>query len=115
MEWQTRLAMLSAHVSSLGALQLLTIASLGLCAVLGTAMALQTRRHAQLRRELSMSAGSTAAEAQPAFDSHSLEGLGLSPIDRVFPLAAARAAHERSESGRARGKIVLELGSGPTP
>lgn len=30
-------------------------------------------------------------------------------IDRVFPLDQARRAHERSESERARGKIVLDL------
>lgn len=30
-------------------------------------------------------------------------------IDQTFPLAEARAAHERSESGRARGKIVLQV------
>lgn len=33
---------------------------------------------------------------------------GLSPrIEREFPLEAASAAHERSESGRVRGKLVL--------
>jgi NADPH:quinone reductase-like Zn-dependent oxidoreductase len=31
-------------------------------------------------------------------------------IDRVFPLEQVREAHERSESERARGKIVLEVG-----
>lgn len=30
-------------------------------------------------------------------------------IDRVYPLADAAQAHERSESGRARGKIVLQV------
>ncbi|MEJ2793470.1 NADP-dependent oxidoreductase [Iodobacter sp. LRB] len=30
-------------------------------------------------------------------------------IDSVFPLAGAALAHERSESGRARGKIVLQV------
>ncbi|WP_293937543.1 NADP-dependent oxidoreductase [Iodobacter sp.] len=30
-------------------------------------------------------------------------------IDSVFPLAQAALAHERSESGRARGKIVLQI------
>ncbi|MFO0891338.1 MAG: NAD(P)-dependent alcohol dehydrogenase [Isosphaeraceae bacterium] len=31
-------------------------------------------------------------------------------IDRVYPLEQVREAHERSESERARGKIVLDLG-----
>jgi len=31
-------------------------------------------------------------------------------IDRVYPLDQARAAHDRSESERTRGKIVLEIG-----
>jgi alcohol dehydrogenase len=30
-------------------------------------------------------------------------------IDRVYPLAEARAANDYSESERARGKIVLEI------
>ncbi len=30
-------------------------------------------------------------------------------IDSVFPLSEARAAHEKSETGRAKGKIVLEV------
>jgi NADPH:quinone reductase-like Zn-dependent oxidoreductase len=30
-------------------------------------------------------------------------------MDSVFPLAQARAAHTRSETGRAKGKIVLEV------
>jgi NADPH:quinone reductase-like Zn-dependent oxidoreductase len=30
-------------------------------------------------------------------------------IDSVFPLSDARAAHEKSETGRAKGKIVLEV------
>ena len=33
-------------------------------------------------------------------------------IDSVFPLAQAALAHERSESGRARGKIVLQVAQG---
>jgi NADPH:quinone reductase-like Zn-dependent oxidoreductase len=31
-------------------------------------------------------------------------------IDRVFPLAQAAEAHAYSESGRARGKLVLRVG-----
>jgi len=31
-------------------------------------------------------------------------------IDRVFPLAEARAAHERMERGDQFGKIVLRIG-----
>ena len=38
------------------------------------------------------------------------EGKLKAIIDRVYPLEQARAAHERSETGRARGKIVLEIG-----
>ncbi len=30
-------------------------------------------------------------------------------IDSVFPLAEAAKAHERGETGRARGKIVLQV------
>ena len=30
-------------------------------------------------------------------------------IDSVFPLSEARAAHEKSQTGRAKGKIVLEV------
>ncbi len=30
-------------------------------------------------------------------------------IDSVFPLAETRAAHEKSQTGRAKGKIVLEV------
>ena len=30
-------------------------------------------------------------------------------IDSVFPLSQTRAAHEKSETGRAKGKIVLEV------
>jgi NADPH:quinone reductase-like Zn-dependent oxidoreductase len=34
-------------------------------------------------------------------------------IDSVFPLAEARAAHERLESGEQFGKILLSIGSDP--
>jgi NADPH:quinone reductase-like Zn-dependent oxidoreductase len=30
-------------------------------------------------------------------------------IDKEFPLAQAKAAHEYSETGRARGKIILRV------
>ena len=30
-------------------------------------------------------------------------------IDSVFPLSEARAAHTKSQTGRAKGKIVLEV------
>ncbi len=30
-------------------------------------------------------------------------------IDSVFPLSEVRAAHEKSQTGRAKGKIVLEV------
>jgi NADPH:quinone reductase-like Zn-dependent oxidoreductase len=30
-------------------------------------------------------------------------------IDSVFPLSEARAAHAKSQTGRAKGKIVLEV------
>lgn len=37
------------------------------------------------------------------------EGRYRAVLDRRFPLAEVRAAHEYSESGRARGKITLEM------
>lgn len=48
-------------------------------------MALLSVRHARLRRELALTSGSMAPESQPALDAHALQGIGLSPIDRVFP------------------------------
>ena len=30
-------------------------------------------------------------------------------VDSVFPLSEARAAHDKSQTGRAKGKIVLEV------
>lgn len=40
-----------------------------------------------------------------------IEAGSLRPVmDQVFPLEEIVAAHERSESGRARGKIVIEMG-----
>jgi NADPH:quinone reductase-like Zn-dependent oxidoreductase len=38
------------------------------------------------------------------------EGLLKPTVETVLPLAEARRAHELSESGRARGKIVLQIG-----
>src|SRR5690606_10040207 len=37
------------------------------------------------------------------------EGRYRAVLDRRFPLAEVRAAHEYSETGRARGKITLEM------
>lgn len=90
MELQARLGMLAAHAASLSALQWLTIISLLLCIVLVTAMSMQTRRHTQLRRELAIGGAAGPPSSQPSFDAHSLEGLGLAPIDRVFPRRPAQ-------------------------
>jgi zinc-binding alcohol dehydrogenase/oxidoreductase len=50
----------------------------------------------------------TRADFEGAYD---LVAAGATPvIDSVFPLAEARAAHERLESGEQFGKIVLEIG-----
>jgi zinc-binding alcohol dehydrogenase/oxidoreductase len=49
----------------------------------------------------------TRADFEGAYD---LVAAGATPIvDSVFPLAEARAAHERLESGQQFGKIVLEM------
>ncbi len=53
----------------------------------------------------------TRADFEGAYD---LVAAGATPIvDSVFPLAEARAAHERLESGGQFGKIVLSIGSDP--
>jgi zinc-binding alcohol dehydrogenase/oxidoreductase len=50
----------------------------------------------------------TRADFEGAYD---LVAAGATPvIDSVFPLAEARAAHERLESGEQFGKILLEIG-----
>jgi NADPH:quinone reductase-like Zn-dependent oxidoreductase len=38
-----------------------------------------------------------------------LSGRAKPTVDTTFPLSAARAAHERLESGTQLGKIVLEI------
>jgi NADPH:quinone reductase-like Zn-dependent oxidoreductase len=53
----------------------------------------------------------TRADFEGAYD---LVAAGATPvIDSVLPLAEARAAHERMESGEQFGKIVLSIGSDP--
>ncbi|MFG2042812.1 NADP-dependent oxidoreductase [Dactylosporangium sp. NPDC048998] len=47
----------------------------------------------------------TLAEAAALF----AEGRFTMPVDRTFPLAEAAAAHDLSESGHVRGKVVLTL------
>mgnify|MGYP001068505836 CR=1 FL=1 len=49
----------------------------------------------------------THADFEGAYD---LVAAGAKPvIDKVFPLAEARAAHERLESGQQFGKILLAI------
>ena len=49
----------------------------------------------------------TRADVEGAYD---LVAAGATPvIDTVFPLAEARAAHERLEAGEQFGKILLEV------
>jgi NADPH:quinone reductase-like Zn-dependent oxidoreductase len=63
---------------------------------------------------LSSTGGSSAADT-PAFDGLALaaalaeQGRFTVPIAAVFPLEQAAAAHELSESGHTRGKIVLSV------
>jgi NADPH:quinone reductase-like Zn-dependent oxidoreductase len=52
----------------------------------------------------------TPADFQGAFDLV-VAGKALPVVDRVFPLADARAAHERLEAGEQFGKIVLSIPS----
>ena len=50
----------------------------------------------------------TAADFQGAYDLIA-DGKARPVVDRVFPLAEARAAHERLERGDQFGKIVLRI------
>ena len=53
----------------------------------------------------------TLEDFEAAYD---LVAAGATPIvDSIFPLAEARAAHERLESGEQFGKIVLSIGPDP--
>ncbi|MBA2513818.1 MAG: zinc-binding dehydrogenase, partial [Solirubrobacterales bacterium] len=50
----------------------------------------------------------TKADFEGAYDLVA-SGRALPVVDRVFPLAEARAAHERMEAGEQLGKIVLAI------
>ncbi|HZT45252.1 MAG TPA: zinc-binding dehydrogenase [Gaiellaceae bacterium] len=57
--------------------------------------------------------GSTMGTRADFEGAYELVAAGATPvIDSVFPLAEARAAHERLEAGEQFGKILLEIGSG---
>lgn len=66
-----------------GMAQVLALLAGALCVGLTVAMIVQSRRHAAVKRELSAAAGG-AVEANPA-PGLALDGIALSPIDRVFP------------------------------
>lgn len=82
MDWQQRLAALAAPLGQLGPAQWLAIAtSLAFVLVLGVLIA-----NARLRREISLGGADPRRQPVSQHDGQSpLDGISLSPIDRVFP------------------------------
>lgn len=86
MDWQLRVGDLASSLDDPGLAKLLALVAFGICMTLVAAMLLQSREHRRVKRELATLAG--AAPAAPQGDPStglSLDGIALSPIDRVFP------------------------------
>ena len=87
MDWQQRLAGLAAPFDQLGPVQWLAIAtSLGFVVVLGVLIA-----NSRSRREISLGGADPRRQPVSQHDGQSpLDGISLSPIDRVFPRKPTR-------------------------
>ncbi len=86
MDWQLRLGDLATSLDDPGLAKLLALVAFGVCATLIAAMLFQSRAHRRIKHQLATLAGD--ARATPAGDPStglSLDGITLSPIDRVFP------------------------------
>ena len=86
MDWQLRLGDLASSLDDPGLAKLLAMIAFGVCATLIAAMLLQSREHRRVKHQLATLAGD--ARQAPAGDPStglSLDGITLSPIDRVFP------------------------------
>src|SRR5215470_10813076 len=91
MDWQQRLADLAAPILEFGPAQWLTISTSLAFVVLLFVLALQTRRHGRLKRELATILGERSPAAEVSVEPAAvLEGIALSPIDRVFPRRPAQ-------------------------
>src|SRR5262245_14254304 len=91
MEWQQRLANLIAPIVRIEPAQWLVIATSTAFLLLLALLIVQSRRHAQLRREFAGLIGDAPPPASEGLDPViALEGISLSPIDRVFPRRPAQ-------------------------
>lgn len=91
MDWQQSLAQLVAPLGQLGPGQWLTIAAANALLALLMLVIVQARRRAGMRgRRAGMVGGSVSQTEENAEPGAALEGISLSPIDRVFPRRPVR-------------------------
>ena len=83
--WGMPMPNLSATFYQYGMALWLTGAVSLMCLGLVAAMFVQSRRHARMKLALSQDPASSQGHADPSPTSLSLDGMALSPIDRVFP------------------------------
>jgi hypothetical protein len=86
MDLQLDLGLFAANLDDPGFARLVALVAFGTCLTLAAAMLLQSREHRRVKRELAtLAGGGPAVSRGDPSTGLSLDGISLSPIDRVFP------------------------------